>query len=189
MTPRPLLLATLVASLALAACGDTARTLGLTRDAPDEFQVVTRAPLSVPSSLGYLPPPRPGAQRPQELSPRDRGESTLAPATLLGEGRTDRPSTAEASLLTQAGQAAGVGATPDSIRRQVDEEAYRLERPQRSVVDRMMFWQDPPPPGTVLDAEREAQRLRANAALGRGPEDGETPIVQRRQRGLLEGLF
>ncbi len=52
-----------------------------------------------------------------------------------------------------------------------------------------MFWQEAPRPGTVLDPEREARRLRENAALGRSPEEGETPIIQRRQRGLLDGLF
>ena len=36
---------------------------------------------------------------------------------------------------------------------------------------------------------RETQRLRENSALGRSPEDGETPIIQRRQRGLLDRLF
>jgi hypothetical protein len=186
MTPRPLLLASL---LALAACGDTARTLGLTREAPDEFQVVTRAPLSLPPSMGDLPVPRPGAQRPQELSARERGESTLAPAAVLGEGRRDRPTGAEAALVAQAGQASGIASTSGNVRRQVDEESLRLDRPQRNVVDRLMFWQDPPPPGTVVDPTRESQRLRENSALGRSPEDGETPIIQRRQRGLLEGLF
>ena len=186
MNPRPLLLAPL---LLLAACGgDTARTLGLTRDAPDEFQVVTRAPLSIPPSMGDLPPPRPGAQRPQEMSARERGESTLAPATVVGEGRSDRPSGAEAALVAQAGRAAGTQ-NSGNIRRQVDEESLRLDRPQQNVVERLMFWQDPPRPGTVLDPQREAQRLRENSALGRSPEAGDTPIIQRRQRGLLDGLL
>ncbi|WP_040612547.1 DUF3035 domain-containing protein, partial [Teichococcus cervicalis] len=45
-------------TLLLAGCGgDTARTLGFTRDAPDEFSVVTRAPLSLPPTLGNLPAP------------------------------------------------------------------------------------------------------------------------------------
>ncbi|HEY8612791.1 MAG TPA: DUF3035 domain-containing protein [Roseomonas sp.] len=187
MISRPFLLAPL---LLLAACGgDTARTLGLTRDAPDEFQVVTRAPLSIPPTLGNLPPPRPGAQRPQELTARERGESTLAPATLLGEGRRDRPSGSEAALLAQASQSAGIAGNPANIRRQVDEESLRLDRPQQNVVERLMFWQDPPRPGTVIDPQRESQRLRENSALGRSPEEGETPIIQRRQRGLLDGLF
>ena len=42
--------------LAAAGCGgDASRTFGFTRDAPDEFQVTTRAPLSMPPALGDLP--------------------------------------------------------------------------------------------------------------------------------------
>jgi hypothetical protein len=41
----------------------------------------------------------------------------------------------------------------------------------------------------VVDAERETRRLRENQALGRPASEGDTPIVRRRQRGLLEGIF
>lgn len=173
----------------LAACGgDVTRTLGLTRDAPDEFQVVTRAPLSLPPSLGNLPTPRPGATRPQELSAREQGESTIAPGAALGQGRSSRASGGEAALLAQAGATPGASASGD-IRRRVDEEAFRLDRPTQSFADRLIFWRDPPTPGTTLDPAREQQRLRENAALGRPPVEGETPIIQRRRRGLLEGIF
>ena len=49
-SPLPLkALPLLAAGALLAGCGaDTARSFGLTRDAPDEFQVTTRAPLSMP---------------------------------------------------------------------------------------------------------------------------------------------
>ena len=43
---------------------------------PDEFAVVTRAPLSMPPDYG-LRPPRPGAARPNETSPRDDARSKL----------------------------------------------------------------------------------------------------------------
>src|SRR5918997_3371918 len=76
-----------VASLLTAAgCGgDTARTFGFTRDAPDEFQVTTRAPLSMPPALGELPVPRPGADRPQELTQRQAAEAALVPGVALGQ--------------------------------------------------------------------------------------------------------
>jgi len=48
---------------------------------------------------------------------------------------------------------------------------------------------EPDPPGTVIDAEREQQRIRENQALGRAPTEGDTPIIRRRQRGILEGIF
>ncbi len=167
--------------LALAGCGgDTARSLGFTRDPPDEFQVTTRAPLSVPPRLGELPPPAPGRARPQDQA--------RAPATILtpqaGAAGPRAPSGAEQALVAQAGAPA-----PQDIRRQVDQETLRLDQPDRSVVDRLMFWRDAPPPGTAVDAQREAQRIRENAALGREPTEGDTPVTQPANRGLLDRIF
>jgi hypothetical protein len=163
--------------LALAGCGgDTARTLGFTRDPPDEFQVTTRAPLSIPPSLGDLPPPTPGAPRPQE---------SRSAASLLAPGVTAAaPSDAERALVARAG-----GPVNDNIRRQVDQETLRLDNPPQSVTDRLIFWESPPPPGISVDADREARRLRENAALGRESTSGETPIVQPRSRNWFQDLF
>jgi hypothetical protein len=174
--PRPALLA-FPLLLALAGCGpDTARNLGFTRDPPDEFQVTTRAPLSVPPRLGELPTPTPGAPRPQE--PRS-GLALLAPGTSAAA-----PSPAERALIASAG-----GPADDGIRRRVDEESLRLDSPPRGVVDQLMFWREPPPPGIAVDPTRESQRLRENAALGRESTEGDTPVVQPRQRSLLNRLF
>ena len=172
----------------LTACGgDTARTLGFTRDAPDEFQVVTRAPLSVPPDMNNLPVPRPGATRPQELSAREQAESTLVPTAALGRSQApSHPSSGESALVAQA--TGGAPADPN-IRRQVDEESLRVNRPSQTLVDRLMFWRDPPPPGVAVDPQRESQRIRENAALGRPETQGETPIIQRKERGIFDGLF
>src|SRR5450755_3176733 len=59
------------------------RTFGLTHDAPDEFTVVTRAPLSMPPDF-TLRPPQPGVARPQEQSERTLAESALVPESALG---------------------------------------------------------------------------------------------------------
>ena len=175
----------------LAGCGpETQRTFGLTRDAPDEFQVTTRAPLSMPPSLGDLPTPRPGAGRPQELTARQQAEAALVPGAVLGQGpAASRRSSGEAALLGQAGRPVG-----DDIRRRVDEESLRLDSGNRDLTDRLLFWREPPPPGTALDSQREAQRLRENAALGRDVTEGETPIIQRGRSGnpltrMIESIF
>lgn len=162
--------------LALGACGgDTARTLGFTRDPPDEFQVTTRAPLSVPPRLGELPTPTPGAPRPQDSRP---------PSAILAPGvAAAQPSAAERALVARAG-----GPVDDSIRRRVDEESLRLDQPPQAFVDRLMFWRPGGQPGIAVDPTREAQRLRENAALGREQTEGETPIVQPRPRTLWERL-
>ncbi len=170
---RPLLLG-LPLLAALAGCGaDTARSLGFTRDPPDEFQVTTRAPLSVPPRMTDLPPPSPGAPRPQEQA---RGPNALFGAA----PGAAQPTGAERALVAQAGQPLG-----GDVRRAVDAESQRLDRPERSLVDRLMFWRSEPQPGTSVDPRREAQRLRENSALGRDATDGETPIVQPRTGGSL----
>jgi hypothetical protein len=170
---RPALMA--LPLLALAGCGsDTSRALGFTRDAPDEFLVTTRAPLSVPPQLGNLPVPTPGAPRPQDTR---NAAAILAPGTAAAA-----PSPAERALVARAG-----GPVDDDIRRRVDEETLRLDRPPSGTVDRLMSWlNEPPPPGIAVDPSREAQRLRENAALGRETGEGQTPIVQPRSRTFLQ---
>lgn len=185
MRHTPVLAAT--AALALAACGpNTTRSLGLVRDAPDEFQVTTRAPLSMPPDMTTLPSPRPGAPRPQERSARNQAEALLVPGLSLDDPRrapNQRSTVGETALLQRAGPDA-----PDDIRRRVDEESLRLDQPNRTLTDRLIFWRDPPPPGTPVDPQREAERLRENAALGRDGNIGETPVVQPRRRSFFEWL-
>ena len=177
-----LTLAVLLGTGALAGCGDDlSRTIGLTRDAPDEFTVTTRAPLSMPPDFS-LRPPRPGASRPQELSERQQAEATLSPAVALG-GTPAGTSPGQRALVAAAGPAA-----PRDIRNEVDAES-QLDQPGRSFTDRLMFWKAGPQPGTPVDPKRESQRLRQNAALGASPGAGDTPIIQRRQQGLLDSIF
>ena len=188
MRTRPIPpLAALAAVTLLSACGpNTSRSLGLVRDAPDEFQVTTRAPLSMPPDMTSLPTPRPGAPRPQERSARSQAEQLLVPGLSLDDPRRapgTRVTVGEAALLQQAGPD-----SPDDIRRRVDEESLRLDRPNRALSDRLIFWRDPPPPGVAVDPEREAQRLRENAALGREENIGETPVEQPRRRTFWERI-
>jgi hypothetical protein len=84
-------------------------------------------------------------------------------------------------------QSAGPAATPD-IRRRVDEESQRLDRPPRDVADRLIFWRDPPPPGIAVDPARERERIRENAALGIEGTAGDTPIQQPREQNIWRRL-
>ncbi len=173
-----------LSALSLAACSgdELTRTFGLTRDAPDEFQVTTRAPLSMPPDL-TLRPPRPGSVRPQELTQRQQAEGVLAPDAVLNRGARPAASPGQQALLSAAGPSA-----PADIRNKVDNEAA-LDTPSRSFTDRLMFWQSAPPPGTQVDPSRESARLRQNAALGQPPAVGDTPIIQRKRQGLFSSLF
>ena len=51
-------------ALGVSGCESTRETFGLNKQAPDEFQVVSRAPLSLPPDF-TLRVPEPGASRPQ----------------------------------------------------------------------------------------------------------------------------
>ncbi|WP_160123193.1 DUF3035 domain-containing protein [Rhodovarius lipocyclicus] len=172
------------ALLLLSACGgDTARTFGFTRDAPDEFQVTTRAPLALPPSLGNLPRPTPGSGRPQEVPISTQAEAVLAPGAILGSQTPARATTGERALLSASGTAPVSG----NIRSQIDSESLRLNAEDRTLTERLMFWRGPETAGTAVDTTREQQRLRENAALGRAPTEGETPIIQRPRSGTFLG--
>src|ERR1700753_207353 len=97
------------------ATGDLTRTFGLTRDAPDEYTVTTRAPLSMPPDYN-LRPPRPGAARPQEHSERQQAQEALVPQTALDSPQVS-VSPGQAALLQEAGPAA-----PSDIRRSIDQD-------------------------------------------------------------------
>ena len=173
----------LLAAPGLAGCSgqELTNTLGLTRDAPNEFTVTTRAPLAMPTQFN-LPPPDPGAARPQEQSERRKAEEALVPATALAAG-PGATSPGQQAIL----QASGPAPPPD-IRAEVNAESA-LDKPHQTFTEKLMFWQKPPPPGTIVDPAKEAQRLRENAALGHSVETGDTPIVQPKRKTLLGDIF
>jgi hypothetical protein len=186
--PAFLLALCLAAPLALSGCSNAKKALGLEKTAPDEFNIVARAPLSLPPDYS-LRPPQPGASRPQDQSPTQQARQTVfrgggEQQVFLSAPRGSQ-SAGELALLKQTG---AIGASP-SIRQQVNQESQAQIEADRSFVDSVLFWRTPEQPGTVIDAQKESQRLRENAALGKAPTEGETPIIQRKKKALLEGLF
>jgi len=180
-----------LAAGALSGCSDTRKALGLEKSAPDEFNVVARAPLSLPPDY-RLRPPQPGAARPQEGTVQQQAKQNIFRAS----DSTERPQAA--SLPPQGGRSegemallrqAGADKEDPNIRQTVNAESNRQLDADRSFVDSLMFWRTPPQPGTVIDAQQESQRLRENLALGRPATEGETPIIQRKKKALLEGIF
>jgi hypothetical protein len=173
-------------TLSLGGCSQTRQALGLTKQAPDEFQVVARAPLSLPPDYN-LRPPAPGAPRPQEGTASDQAKTAVF-GYQAGGALSDAPagsSQGEAALL----QSAGATGIDPNIRLLVDQETSSLIEQDQKFIDDLIFWRDPEPPGEVIDPVAEQQRLQENAALGNPVTEGDTPIIERRERGLLEGIF
>ena len=114
----------------LAACGG-GKTLGVNNNAPDEFAIVTKAPLVVPPDFA-LRPPRPGESRPQELSTSERAQQVL-----LGQPGARAPSVGEQVLLRKAG---ALNADPN-IRALLNAEAGGRADKDRSLANQLLFWQ------------------------------------------------
>lgn len=180
-----LIAAAVATTLSLSACsGNTKQMLGLERQAPDEFTVVSRAPLSVPPEF-TLRPPQPGAARPQEGSPRQQARRAITGAEAQMAYRRAGLSPGEASLLARTGAAQA----PEDIRSTVERESSALAAESRSFTDRLVFWRDAEPAGDVVDPEAESRRIRENQALGEPVTKGDTPRIERREKALLEGIF
>jgi hypothetical protein len=172
--------------LALSGCGDARKAMGFEKSTPDEFRIVNRAPLSLPPDYS-LRPPQPGAGRPQEQAVPEQARQVL-----LGAGGVQaRPAIPPGASAGEAALLAKVGTTQSDprIRELVERDSLTLADADRTFLDRIVFWRKPDEPGTVVDPEREAQRLRENQALGRPVTEGDTPIIRRRKKGALEGIF
>ncbi len=157
-----------VAGVALSGCESTRNALGLNKVVPDEFRVVTKAPLVVPPDYA-LRPPAPGQPRPQELQPE-----SAARQALLGERDAINRSDGEKLLVAKAG-----GDKADPLARYVvDDEFGDLAYKEESFSDKVMFWHKKAAPteastNTALgntpapvDAKEEQERLKALTGNG-----------------------
>jgi hypothetical protein len=192
----PVAIAVVGLALLLGGCGQLRDALGQSKDPPDEFQVVARAPLALPPNFD-LRPPRPGAPRPQERSTTDAAAERILgrPARQTPTGApTVAAAPAAPVIVSSLGEAKfrqqlGLDQADPNIRTVVDEETRNFVYETRYPIDYLLFWREDPPKGITLDPTRERQRLQENAALGREPTVGETPTIERKRGGLLQGLF
>ena len=171
-------------ALALAGCSGVKEQLGITREAPDEFTVVTKAPLVLPPNF-TLRPPQPGAPPRGDQAAQVQAREALVSAGRPAPTQAGDGSKGEDALLSRAGAA---NAESD-IRAVIDKETSLYAERERGFIDSLIFWREKEEPATVVDATKEQQRLRENAALGRPANEGEVPVIRYRKRGLLEGIF
>jgi hypothetical protein len=180
--PAALCLSLVVAGL-LSGCGDARKALGFEKSVPDEFRVVSRAPLSLPPDYA-LRPPQPGAVRPQEQTIPQRAMAVVTGNPAVERGSSDT-SVGENALLAKV----GADRANPNIRDIVERESTVLANADVTLLDRVMFWRKQDDLSPVVDPERETQRIRENAALGRPLNEGDTPTIRRRRKAPLEALF
>jgi Protein of unknown function (DUF3035). len=171
---RVILAIAALSAVGLAGCQSTQKALGMSKVTPDEFRVVTKAPLVVPPDYA-LRPPAPGEPRPQELQPESAARNAL-----LGQREAELRSDGEKLLVAKA----GAERADPLIRYVVDDEFGDVAHKEKSFADKVMFWKkgEPapavPPGETVdpnIDPAAEAERL---AKL-----TGGKPIIIQREGG------
>jgi hypothetical protein len=133
---------TAVAAIGLAGCTSTQKALGMSKVVPDEFRVVSKAPLAVPPDYA-LRPPAPGQPRPQELQPESAARSAL-----IGQSNAAGRSEGEKLLIARAGSEK---ADP-LIRFVVDDENGDLAHKDESFASKVMFWRKGQSKTTVATA-------------------------------------
>jgi len=137
-------------ALSLCACS---QAFDFSKKSPDEFAVITRAPLEIPDNFD-LPTPQIGAPRPQEASPEEQAKKALFGGDI---GTQTTLSSGESILL----QKAGAVEAGENIRATIDAETRQLAVENRSTVDRILgkVGKKSDAPVTVIDPVKERERL------------------------------
>ena len=157
---RVIVATALIAAAGLAGCQGASKALGMTKVTPDEFRVVTKAPLVVPPDYA-LRPPAPGKPRPQELQPESAARQAIE-----GQREGDVRSDGEKLFVAKA----GADRADPLVRYVVDDEFGNLAHKDKGFADYVMFWKsgDPPPKSelgdpntsTPIDPSVEEERIR-----------------------------
>lgn len=169
--------------MTLGACSDVRDSLGLGRSTPDEFAVVDRPPLALPPDFS-LRPPEPGAPRPQDVNTTQRASDILFAADNPGAAKPAAPAAAtdiEKAVLALAG---ADKANPD-IRTIIDHEAAEKVVGNRHLVDELLWWKKEQPDATMVDAPKEAERIKQAKEKGEPLDQTPTPVIEKQKTGWL----
>ena len=145
--------------LGFSGCSGMRDKLGLDPEAPDEFTVYDRAPLSVPPKYALRPPVE-GAQGAGQANPSEEAQKILEGGK-MAPPRATEPTPAAQELL----QKAGAEKAEEDIRSQVDQD-LSLEKKQsdKTLLKDALFWKKKEEKGEVIDAAKEKKRLEGAAA-------------------------
>jgi Protein of unknown function (DUF3035) len=147
----------------LSACSSLKNALGMDKQPPDEFAIITKAPLVIPPDFA-LRPPRPGAQDSQQLTPSQSAEQTVFGKVPSQEAPSADQSQGELALL----EAAGAQNAEGSIRSTIAADD-KSETSDPSLTDRLMFWKGSGTKDEAVNGVAEQSRIKADEAEGKSP--------------------
>jgi hypothetical protein len=168
------------AAFGLSGCAGFSRAIGTAKTIPDEFEVVTKAPLIIPPDFS-LRPPAPGEAR----GPQTEGE-LIAQRAMLGENQAFTPgmSPGERALVA----AAGATHADPLIRQVVDQDYANLISRGDDFAERLIFW----------DKRKDLSGQGGDAVQQAGQQPNSTPADQvegqkaptiKKQSGSFGGIF
>lgn len=197
---RSLLLATL---LPLAACssGTVKDTLGLNRAAPDEFRVVSRPPLSVPPQFNLRPPSAsdssptavPASKKAQDVlmgggsangSASDMS-APMADTAVVPVTASNPASGSDAEFLKRA----GAEKVDPNIREKMVQERIAVQEKKEESSWWTLGTSTPDKKDPLVDAKKEAERIKDNKDTGKPVTTGDTPEVKAKDTGVLGQIF
>ena len=162
-------------AVSLSACDSLRESAGLAKDTPDEFAVVTKAPLIIPPDYN-LHPPKPGAAPLNQTSPTQSAQAALYgdDTAQIAASINGDYSQAEKLLLAQSGAATA----DDSIRRTIAADNANAED-TGSLTDSLLFGGSDAPVGDKpLNADAEKARIDAGKN-GDAPPPAEKATVDK----------
>lgn len=170
----------------LAACSgkdsNVAKVIGLEQSKPDEFSISKNVPLTMPPNFSLRP-----VGDGQQTAQRDSRAIRNAKQLFISELQQDNTlSSADIAILSQANAEKAI----PNIRNIVDEESTALAKLDAKLVDKILFWKDPTPSGTIISASEEQKRINADQALGK-PITGDDShiIIRQKEKSGFDQLF
>lgn len=166
----------LAAGLSLMSCDTIRDAAGITKEPPDEFAVVTKAPLIIPPDYN-LHPPKPGAAPLNQTSPTQSAQAALYgdDTAAVAASINGNYSQAEKLLLAQSGAATA----DDSIRRTIASDNTKAED-TGTLTDSLLFGgSDTAPVDKPLNADAEKARIDA-------AKNGDKPAEKSTEKATID---
>ena len=181
----PLFLTLPLSVILLAGCqGDVREQLGLKKQPPNEFKVLSRPSLVVPPDLNSLPSPTDYQQPFDPNEVRDAARSALIGGSEEATSSASEKSSGESLLLKKAGASE---ANPEIRKILTEESIVREEKDEeKSVLDKILAPIRPDEDReVVIDADKEEERIRQNESENKPVNEGDVPVIDKRKGGIL----
>ncbi len=198
VAPRLLALGGL--AVLLVGCQSIREAAGITKEPPDEFAVVTKAPLVIPPDFN-LKPPKPGASPTNQVSPTASAQEVLYGTNpdVVAAGMSKGYSDEEKLFLAKT----GANTADHSVRQQIAADNKQMEASDESFTNKVLFLGPEPDQGKAVNADAEAARISDAKAQGKDtvapdaaagqpasekkPESA--PQIKKEDSGWLDGIL